>query len=93
MILQGRNLSFLRKPVTLNGTKCEIINQSDSELSVLDPLDQGTSYARIKTWFGEITVQISEVSFCNQPRLALKIILKALWHVAESQPLVHPSYL
>jgi len=93
VILQGRNLSFLRKTVTLNGTKCEIINQSDSELWVKDPFDQGTSYAMIKTWFGQITVQISEVSFCNQPRLAPKIILKALWYVAEFQPLVHPNYL
>ncbi len=73
MILQGRNLSFLRKTVMLNGTKCEIINQSDSELLILDRFGQGTSYAMIKTWFGQITVQISEVSFCNQPRLAPKI--------------------
>ncbi len=93
MILQGRNLSFLRKNVTLNGTKCEIIHQSDSELWVIDPFGHGTSNAMIWTWFGQIPVHISELSSCNQHRLAPKIILKALWHVAKSQPLVHPSYL
>lgn len=61
VILQGRNLSFLRKTVTLNGTKCEIIHQSDSELWVKDPFGQGTSNAMIWTWFGRIPVHISEV--------------------------------
>ncbi len=79
--------------MTLNGTECEIILHLDSELWVKDPFGQGTSHAMIWTWFGQISVQISEVSFCNQHRLAPKIILKALWHVAEFQPLVHPSYL
>ncbi|KAH9544611.1 hypothetical protein CY35_12G002800 [Sphagnum magellanicum] len=60
VILRGRNLSFLRKTVTLNGTKCEIINQSDSELWVKDPFGQGTSNAMIWTWFGQIPVHISE---------------------------------
>ncbi|CAM6038130.1 unnamed protein product [Sphagnum compactum] len=60
VILQGRNLSFLRKPVTLNGIKCEIIRQSDSELWVLDPFREGPSHAMIWTWFGQIPVPISE---------------------------------
>jgi hypothetical protein len=93
VILQGTNLSFLRKSVTLNGTECEIICQSDSELWVMNPFGEGTSHAMIKTWFGQISVKISEVRFCNQHRLAPKIILKAFCHVAEFQPLVHPSYL
>jgi hypothetical protein len=84
---------FLRQNVILHGIECEIILQLDSELWVEDPFGQGTGHAIIRTWFGQISVQISEVSFCNQHRLAPKIILKALWHVAEFQPLVHLSYL
>ncbi|CAK9198094.1 unnamed protein product [Sphagnum jensenii] len=60
VILQGRNLSFLRKTVTLNGIECDIIHQSDSELCVMDPLGQGPSNAMIWTWFGQIPVPISE---------------------------------
>jgi hypothetical protein len=73
VILQGRNLLFLRKPVTLNGTDCEIIRQSDSELWVIDPFGEGPSHAMIWTWFGQIPVHISEVSYCNPHRLAPKI--------------------
>jgi len=78
VILQGRNLSFPRKPVTLNGTKCEIIYQSDSELWVIDPFGQGPSNAMIWTWFGRIPVPISEVSFCNQHRLAPKKLTESI---------------
>jgi hypothetical protein len=51
---------FLRKTVMLNGKKQKIIRQSDSELWVLDPSSQGTRNAMIWTWFGQISVQISE---------------------------------